>query len=287
MNLESIISFVTQANTGGIDAINAALQTQANALGNVARNAVASASAAQRLNRALSDQKNRIAELNRLAAGGTMVRQGPVRNALGRFTTQAQYVQAYRNAVTFRDRINDVMRSIGFVRVPNILAGLQAQLQAAPAAIATALAGVQRAILARLSFGAIGRAIAAQAQIGAAAIVRQLSNAARTAATTLRNSIGGALSALASQAQRLTSVIGGIRKVIAGAGIVGFLGLAGGLKGAAQVDQALAKINTIARTTKPLLDDIAFGLNRISATTGTTFADLSAASTTCCRPASA
>jgi TP901 family phage tail tape measure protein len=237
---QNILQFITTANLTGLNAVNRALQQQTQRLRELA--------AAARTNRAgqIVDPSSR------------------------KFLSQAEYQRQIAQATSFKNRINDIYAQVG----ANLKQALQRAL-VSPQALAASFAGLGGRIVAAMGLAGIGAALLNATRGAATGMARLFVQAAQTAGAAITRYIGGALRGTLGLAQRVAGVIGGIGRRIAGLGAIASLGVIVGTKAATAVDKQLAVINTIARTTQDGLDQIAFGLENIASSTGTTFGDLS------------
>ena len=271
MNATNFLNFVTTANLAGINAINKGLASQNQELVKLAQKASASVAAANKMAAAWKNAGAalRAAQAQRMNIGGAQGNQG--RNALGQFMSPAATQQALNQAASFARRLR-VLLAKGLT-VPNALGGLTSSVKASVSTISGLFAGLHARILKALTWDNIGNSLKASAVVAANAIRTLITAAAQAAGAAIRKFIVGALNAARSAASMVGKTLGAIRGGLGNLGIAGALITIGGVKAGYTVDKALAKINTIARETKPNLDAIAYGLEKIAATTGTTFSD--------------
>ena len=267
MNRTNVLNFITRANLAGLNQINAGLRQQIAILAAMTRQQAAATAAATRLAQAW---RNAGVQARALAAQQLRVNaQGQGRNARGQFMSRAATQAALNQAASFSKRLR-ILLSQGF----------QANTAAWRASIADAFdkvsahaarlgANIQKA----LRWQNVGAALLASLRPALDAIRVGFVNAAKIAGQAIRTFIGGALSAVNRMAGVVRGTLRNIKGGLGNLGIAGALVTIGGVKSAYTVDKLLAKINTIARETKPNLDLIAQGLQKISFTVGTTFTD--------------
>ena len=269
MNSTNILNFITKANLSGINAINKQLAAQAQALANVARAGANAAQAARNMQAAWikAGRALRQAQAARLNIGGAQGNQG--RNARGQFMSPAATQAALANAARFSSRMRWILGKAWTVNT----GAWQASIKGAFSSIGAAAAALGAKIAKALTLANIGSALKKSFAVAAAALASLMTNAAKVAGNAIKTLIGGALRAAMVPAKALAGVVRGIKGGMGNLGIGGALVAIGGIKAGYTVDKYLAKINTIARETKPNLDLIAQGLEQISFVTGTTFSD--------------
>ena len=208
------------------------------------------------MNKALQSQLSTLRAIGQTKPPGwSQGAGGQMRNPAGQFASKAQYQQAVAAAGAAAKQINQQM------------------------AQASAQAG--QALAQNFARGANQGAQAAIASLGrvANAMVSGLGAAASVAGGAIRMGLGGAFTAVSGTVKTLTSAVGGLSRSLANiatsAGLLATIFGAKAIQSASQVQDALAKVNTIARTTPDVLDEIGDGLTRMSATSSKSFADLS------------
>lgn len=245
---ENILRFITEANLGGINAINNALNQQAQRLRQLA------------------------AESARYNA-----RAGRFTNQAGQFMSRAQVDQQLNQAVNMRARIADIFRSFRNIRIDSsFLNQFGRNVGQIAQSIVGRITNLAQQIREKLTLGGLARSALGEAGKIAGTIRGAIPGAARTAGAAITSAITGALRVAHAMAGRVVGAIRGIGRGISGAGVGAAIGIGFGFKASAAIDAQLAIINTIARTSEQVLDRIAFSLTKTARDTGTNIADLTA-----------